>query len=114
MTEALDGKVAQVKLSSRLKTHPVCLTSEGGLSLEMERVLRSMPGEQGEQFKATRVLEINEHHAIWQKLQSLFETDRDTVKTYAALLYDQALMIEGMTVEDPVAFATAMCELMTK
>ncbi len=113
MTEALDGKVAGVKLSSRLKSHPVCLTSEGGLSLEMERVLQSMPGDQNEQFKATRILEINEHHAIWQTLLSLNDNDNDKLATYAKLLYDQALLIEGLPIDDPVAFSNALCELMT-
>lgn len=112
MTETLDGKVAAVRLSNRLKTHPVCLSSEGGLSIEMEKVLRAMPGEQGEQFKATRILEINEHHAIWGTLQTLLDSDRDKLTTYTKLLYDQALMIEGLPVEDPIAFSLAMCELM--
>lgn len=114
MTDALGGKVAAVRLSNRLKSHPVCLSSEGGLSLEMEKVLRSMPGEQAEQFKATRVLEINEHHAIWNVLQDLHDRDQDTLATYTALLYDQALLIEGLPVEDPIAFSNALCDLMTK
>ncbi|MBE6764081.1 MAG: molecular chaperone HtpG [Ruminococcaceae bacterium] len=114
MTEALDGKVAAVRLSNRLKSHPVCLSSEGGLSLEMEKVLRAMPGEQAEQFKATRVLEINEHHAIWTTLQRLFDTDKEKLTTYTALLYDQALLIEGLPVEDPIAFSNALCALMTE
>jgi len=113
MTAALDGKVASVRLSSRLKSHPVCLTTEGGMSMDMERVLSAMPGEQGEQFKATRVLEINESHAIWQKLLSLFNTDNDKLAVYAKLLYDQALLIEGFPIEDPIAFSSALCELMT-
>ena len=113
LTAALDGKVAAVRLSARLKTHPVCLTTEGGMSMDMERVINAMPGEQGEQFKATRVLEINEAHAIWQKLRSLFNTDNDRLATYAKLLYDQALLIEGFPIEDPIAFSAALCELMT-
>ncbi len=114
MTAALGGKVDSVKLSNRLKSHPVCLSTEGGLSLEMERVLGSMPGEQGEQFKATRVLEINEHHAIWQTLQALFDSDKEKLNTYASLLYDQALLIEGLAIDDPIAFSNALCDLMTK
>ncbi|MBQ4616746.1 MAG: molecular chaperone HtpG [Clostridia bacterium] len=111
MTEAIDRK-ATVKLSNRLKSHPVCLSSEGGLSIEMEKVLAAMPGEQGQRFKASRVLEINEQHAIWATLQTLFDTDRDKLKAYTALLYDQALMIEGLPVEDPIAFAQTLCALM--
>ncbi len=114
LTASLDGKVAEVRLSSRLKSHPVCLSSEGGLSLEMERVLQSMPGEQAAQFKATRVLEINEQHAIWQTLQTVFAADKDKLATYTSLLYDQALLIEGLPVEDPIAFASAVCDLMTQ
>jgi len=114
MTEALDGKVTEVKLSDRLKSHPVCLTTEGGLSIEMEKVLRSMPGEQGDQFKASRVLEINAAHPIWTTLQSLYTTNRDKLAVYASLLYNQALLIEGLPVEDPVAFSAAMCDLMTE
>ncbi len=113
MTEALGGKVTEVKLSERLKTHPVCLTTEGGLSIEMEKVLRSMPGEQAEQFKASRVLEINAAHPIWATLQTLYETDRAKLATFASLLYNQALLIEGLPVDDPVAFSAAMCDLMT-
>ncbi len=114
MTAALDGKVASVRLSSRLKSHPVCLTTEGGMSMDMERVLSAMPGEQGDQFKATRVLEINEGHAIWQKLLALFRVDNDKLAVYAKLLYDQALLIEGFPIEDPIAFSSALCELMTE
>ncbi len=110
MTAALGGKVTAVRASKRLKTHPVCLTSEGELSLEMERVLNAQPGDQ--KVQAKRVLEINENHPIYQKLLSL--QDRETLKTYAALLYDQALLISGMGVEDPVAFAAALCDLLAQ
>ena len=72
-----------------------------------------MPGEQAEQFKATRVLEINERHAIWATLQRLFDSDKDKLAVYTALLYDQALLIEGLPVEDPIAFSNALCDLMT-
>ncbi len=114
MTEALGGKVAAVRLSNRLKSHPVCLSSEGGLSLEMEKVLRAMPGEQADQFKATRVLEINEHHAIWNTLKALHGNNDEKLTAYTALLYDQALLIEGLPVEDPIAFSNTLCDLMTK
>ncbi len=114
MTAALDGKVTEVKLSERLKSHPVCLTSEGGLSIEMEKVLRAMPGEQADQFKASRVLEINADHAIWATLQSLFVNDKNKLARYTTLLYNQALLIEGLPIDDPVAFSAAMCELMTE
>ena len=110
MTEKLSGKVKQVKLSQRLKTHPVCITSEGMLSVEMEKVLSAMPGEQG--AKAEKILEINASHPIFAKLKALFETDKDKVAEYADILYQQALLIEGMPIENPVEFTNKLCEIM--
>ena len=110
MTEKLAGKVKQVKLSQRLKTHPVCITSEGMLSVEMEKVLSAMPGEQG--AKAEKILEINASHPIFAKLKTLFETDKDKVAEYADILYQQALLIEGMPIENPVEFTNKLCEIM--
>ena len=110
MTEALDGKVQTVRLSRRLKTHPVCLASAGELSLEMEKVLNAMPNDN--KVKAERVLEINESHPVFAKLTRLYAEDQDKLKEYAALLYDQALLIEGMPIEDPVAFSNRVCALM--
>ncbi|MCR4639741.1 molecular chaperone HtpG [Ruminococcus sp.] len=111
MQEALSGKVTKVALSQRLKSHPVCLTSEGEISLEMEKVLNSMPTDQ--KIKAQRVLEINPDHEIFGKLQSLSTSgDKDKLGKYAKLLYDQALLIEGMSIEDPVEFSNLICELM--
>ena len=112
MKECLEGKVSDVKLTQRLKSHPVCLTAKGGLSIEMEKVLNAMPMD--EKVKAERVLEINAGHKIVQKLTGLYATDKEKVKAYAGLLYDQALLIEGLTPEDPVAFASAVCDLMTE
>ncbi|WP_195891790.1 molecular chaperone HtpG [Anaeromassilibacillus senegalensis] len=110
MKEALDGKVKQVILSQKLKTHPVCMSSEGAISIEMEKVLNSMPS--GEKVQAQRVLEINANHPIFTKLQDLYANDPDKLKEYAALLYDQALLIEGVSIEDPVAFSNRVCNLM--
>lgn len=112
MKEALEGKVSEVRLSGRLKSHPVCLTSKGGLSIEMEKVLNSMPTD--EKVQAQRVLEINAKHPVMEALRRQYDTDKENVKKYASLLYDQALMIEGLPIEDPVAFSNAVCELMTK
>lgn len=112
MKEALGDKVSEVRLSQRLKSHPVCLTAKGGLSIEMEKVLNSMPVDQ--KIQAERVLEINAKHPILETLSKTYKEDQEKVKTYAKLLYDQALMIEGLPVEDPVAFSNAVCELMTK
>ena len=112
MKESLDGKVSEVKLSHRLKSHPVCLTSKGGLSIEMEKVLNAMPTD--EKVQAERVLEINAKHPVLEKLKKEYDTDKDTVRKYTALLYDQARLIEGLPIEDPVEFSNAVCELMTK
>lgn len=109
---ALDGKVTAVKVSKRLKTHPVCLSSEGMLSLEMEKVLASMPGQEGP--KAQRVLELNDTHPVFAKLTALQESGSDKLADYAKLLYDQALLIEGLSVEDPVAFSARICALMAE
>ncbi len=112
LTAALDGKVKAVKISKRLRTHPVCLASEGMLSLEMEKVLASMPGQTGP--KAERVLELNENHPVFAKLVALQESGSDKLADYAKLLYDQALLIEGLSVEDPVAFSARICALMAE
>lgn len=110
MKDALDGKVKAVVLSKRLKSHPVCLSNEGMLSIEMEKVLNAMPNDQ--KVKAERVLEVNASHPIFEKLSKLYAEDQEKLKTYAQLLYTQAELIEGMPVEDPVAFSNAVCELM--
>lgn len=114
MTEKLSGKVKAVKLSQRLKTHPVCITSEGMLSVEMEKVLSAMPEEQARSAKAQKILEINADHPIFAKLKSLYETDKDAVASYADILYTQALLIEGMTIENPVEFTNKLCDIMAK
>lgn len=110
MKDKLDGKVSGVKLSQRLKSHPVCLSSEGEISLEMEKVLNSMPTD--EKVKASTVLEINPEHKIFDTLTDLYATDKDKLEKYSKLLYSQALLIEGMPVENPVEFSQLICELM--
>ena len=109
LSEALTGKVAKVVLSQRLRSHPVCLTSEGDISLEMEKVLNSLPN--SEKIQAQRVLEINPEHEIFTKLQSV-SGDKNKLGKYAKLLYDQALLIEGLPIDDPVEFSNLICELM--
>ena len=110
MTEALDGKVKEVRLSKRLKTHPVCLASGGDLSLEMEKVLNAMPTDN--KVQADRILEINESHPIFGTLVSLYDSDKDKLREYAQLLYTQALLIEGLPIDDPAAFSSQICDLM--
>lgn len=114
MKTALDGKVTAVRLSTRLKSHPVCIASEGPLSLEMEKVLNSMPNSGDMPApKSEKVLELNASHPVFETLKKL-QADGETEKLgkYANILYNQALLIEGMPIEDPVAYAQAVCELL--
>lgn len=110
--KALAGKVGDVKLSGRLKSHPVCLSSEGELSMEMAKTLNAMPGTEGQKLQANTVLELNPEHAIYDTLMNLQASDSEKLNDYALLLYDQALLIAGMPVEDPVAFSNRICALM--
>lgn len=113
MKDALGGQVQQVILSTKLKSHPVCLSAGGALSLEMEKVLNAMPNAQADApVKAERVLEINANHPIFEKLRALYQDDKEKLKKYAGLLYTQALLIEGVSITDPVAFSNEICDLM--
>lgn len=110
MKDILTGKVTSVKISKRLKTHPVCLTSDGELSIEMEKILNAMPDNQG--VKSEKILEINKNHEIFTSLKDAYDKDEDKFKLYTELLYDQALLIEGLPIEDPLEFTNKMCKLM--
>lgn len=111
--DSLKENIKKVTLSSRLKSHPVCLSSEGALSIEMEKTLAAIPGAEKE-LKAEKVLELNGTHPVFEKLTKLWEKgDKEKVELYSRLLYSQALMIEGLSVEDPVKFSNEICELMT-
>ncbi|MBQ3918766.1 MAG: molecular chaperone HtpG [Oscillospiraceae bacterium] len=110
MKEALGDKIREAKISDKLKTHPVCISSAGQISLEMEKILNKNP--QNEKVKSEKVLELNPQHEIFSVMQSLYEKDKDKFKDYTSLLYDQALLIEGMPIEDPVGFAQKLCSLM--
>jgi len=110
LKDSLDGKVKEVRLSTRLKSHPVCLSVDGEISIEMEKVLNQMPNDQN--IKAQKVLEINANHPIFNKLVNMVDTDKEKLKSYAQILYSQALLIEGLSIEDPVAYSNAVCELM--
>ena len=114
MQEAIADKVKTVRLSKKLKTHPVCLSSDGSITIEMEKVLNAMPQNDGNKVKAEKALEINPNHPTFEKLKDLYANDKDKLKDYAKLLYDQALLIEGMSIDNPVEFANLVCELMTK
>ncbi|WP_042350884.1 molecular chaperone HtpG [Bacillus massiliigorillae] len=111
MKDVLDGKVGAVKASNRLKSHPVCLTAEGDVSIEMEKVLNAMPNNQ--QVKANKVLEINMDHSVFQSIKSAYaQDDKEKVKLYTHLLYNQALLIEGLPIQDPVQFTNDICQVM--
>ncbi|MEG0367211.1 MAG: molecular chaperone HtpG, partial [Coprobacillus sp.] len=112
LKEALKDQVQDVKVSSRLKTHPVCLVSGDGVSFEMEKVLSQMPD--GQNVKAGRILEINPEHQIFIALKNVFEKDKTKINDYASLLYDQALLIEGFGIDDPVGFSNKICDLMVE
>ena len=111
MKDALDGKVKEVKVSTRLKDHPVCLSADGPLSIEMEKVLSKQPGSEG--VKSDKVLELNVNHPVFAVLKAAQEAgDTEKLKKYSALLYAQAQLIEGLPVDDPAAYAEAVCSLM--
>lgn len=112
--DALGDQVGEVKISARLKSHPVCLSAADGMSFEMEKVLSNMPDGNPMGMKATKILEINPNHPIFEALQHVYEKDKEEVKDYASLLYDQALLMEGFEIEDPIAFSNKVCDLMVK
>jgi molecular chaperone HtpG len=111
-TQALNGKVKEVKLSTRLKSHPVCISSDGPLSLEMERVLSAVPNSNVP--KMGRILEINANHEIFNTLTAMHIADEAKASSLISILYNQALLIEGMPIEDPVAYSNAVCNLLSK
>lgn len=110
MKEALGNKISAVKASSRLKNYPVCLSAEGEVSIEMEKILSAMPNNQG--VKAQKVLEVNTNHEVFNSLKDSFENDKDKFNLYIKLLYNQALLVEGLSIEDPVEFTNDICKLM--
>ncbi len=107
----LGDKVKEVRLTSNLKTYPVCLISGGEVSIEMEKVLNSMPNSDGS-VKAEKILEVSSTHKILDKLLSLYETDKDALKKYALVLYEQARLLEGLPVDDVTEFVTALGEIL--
>ncbi|HNU80164.1 MAG TPA: molecular chaperone HtpG, partial [Bacillota bacterium] len=110
MKSILSGKVKDVRASVRLKNHPVCLSNEGELSIEMEKVLNSMPNSPG--IKADKILEINTDHEVFKSLKEAFEKDKEKLNLYTNLLYNQALLIEGLPIGDPVEFTNNICKIM--
>lgn len=112
MKEALTDKVTDVKFTNRLKNHPVCLTTEGPVSMEMEKIMSAMPTD--EKIKAKAVMEINDSHPIAKKLKELYKTDKEEIKKYTQILYAQARLIEGMSIENPTEISSLICDMISK
>jgi molecular chaperone HtpG len=110
MKLALTDKVKEVRASKRLRSHPVCLSAAGDLSIEMEKVLQAMPNNSG--VKAEKILEINVNHEVFQALKQAHSKDQEKFGLYTSLLYHQALLIEGLPVQDPVQFTNDICKVM--
>lgn len=106
------GEVSEVKFSNKLKKHPVCLTTKGDVSIEMQKVFDAMPNDMG--IKAQQVLEINEKHAIAKKLKDLYENDKEEFDKYTKILYAEAKMIAGLPIENPTEISTLICEAISK
>ena len=111
MKEDIGSNVTEVRFTHRLKSHPVCLTTKGGLSIEMEKVLNAMPTD--EHVNASVILEINESHPIAAKLKDLYNSDKEEFKKYSKVLYAQARLIEGLTLDNPTEISNLMCDIMT-
>ena len=110
MKEILSNKVKDVRISKRLKTHPVCFATDGEVTIEMEKILKNMPG--NENIKADKILEINVNHEVFQSLKDAFEKeDKEKLNLYTNLLYNQALLIEGLPV-DPIELSNDICKIM--
>ena len=105
-------KVNEVRFTNKLKNHPVCLTSKGNISLEMEKVINAMPGD--ESINAEVVLEINENHPIADKIKDLYKNDKETLKKYSKVLYSEARLIEGLTIDNPTEISNIICDLISK
>ena len=113
MKEALNSEVQAVRFTHRLKNHPVCLTSEGAISVEMQKTLNAMPNN-NQNIKAQTVLEINANHEIANKLKDLYKNDKEELKKYTQILYAQARLIEGLNIENPTELSNLICEVMSK
>ncbi len=112
MKESLADSVSEVRFTNRLKSHPVCLTTEGDVSVEMEKVFNAMPTDN--KIKANTILEINSEHKIVDKLNDLYKNDKDELAKYTKILYAQARLIEGLTIDNPTEISNLVCELISK
>ncbi len=113
MKDAIGADIESVRFTNKLGKHPVCLTTEGALSIEMAKTLNNQMGsEKG--LKAQTILEINNSHPIVSKLKNLYDTNKDELKNYTKILYSQARLIEGMSIDNPAEISNLICDLMTK
>jgi molecular chaperone HtpG len=110
MQDVLAGQVKEVKASTRLKSHPVCFATDGAVSIEMEKILKAMPNNQD--VAAVKILELNTSHDVFRAIETAYVEDRPKFERYTKLMYQQALLMEGLPIEDPVAFANEVCALM--
>ena len=106
------GKVKSVRFTHRLKNHPVCLTNEGDISVGMEKTLNAISRD--EKINADTILEINENHPIASKIKDLYASDKETLRDYSKVLYAQARLIEGLSIENPTEISNIMCDIMSK
>ena len=112
MKKTLNDDVHDVKFTNRLKKHPVCLTTEGPISIEMEKVMAAMPTEQ--KIKASSILEINESHPIAKKIKELYKKDKNKLEEYTKVLYAQARLIEGLPLDNPTEISNIICDMISK
>ena len=110
MKEAIP-EVKDIRFTNKLKNHPVCLSSAGPVSVEMEKAFGAIPGES---VKAEKILEINENHEIVKKLEGLYKKDKESLKKYAKVLYAQSLLIEGLSIDNPTEISNLIVEIMSK
>ena len=114
MKDSLGDKVKEVRLSSRLTDEAACVVADEGMSLEMEKYLANDPMAKGQGMKAVKILELNPEHPLFEKLQKLEKEDPDTLKKYTSVLYDQSLLAQGLSIDDPKEYAKSITELMMK
>ena len=110
--EALNNEVEDVKITNKLKNHPVCLTNQGSVSVEMQKVLNAMPTD--DKVSARLVLEINMNHPIIEKLKKIYKKDKELFNDYAKVLYSQAKLIEGLALDNPTEISNIICNIISK
>ena len=112
MKEIIGSDISDVRFTHRLKNHPVCLVSEGPVSIEMQKVLNAMPTDQN--INAKIILEINSSHKIADKLKELYRSDKEKFNEYTKILYSQSRLIEGLSIENPTEISNLICDLLSK